>query len=107
MSGGSSQVVLQGGGGQCHERSEGSAFQAPMFVKPLECLHCEIGQTMTFEGKVVGSPEPTIVWTKVRIVETDGQDRPTDRQTDKQTDKQTDIERPTYRQTDRRTDRQT
>merc|ERR1711931_231061 len=35
-----------------------------MFVQPLECLHCEIGSTMTFQGKVVGTPEPTIVWTK-------------------------------------------
>ena len=69
------------------------AFQAPMFVKPLECLHCEIGQTMTFEGKVVGSPEPTIVWTKVRIVETDRQTDKTDRQIDRQTN------RPTNRQT--------
>merc|ERR1711970_1459950 len=35
-----------------------------MYVKPLECLHCEIGQTVTFEGKVVGIPEPVITWTK-------------------------------------------
>merc|ERR1712136_276446 len=59
----SASVVVQGGQ-QCHERHEGTSFQPPMFVKPLECIHCEIGQTVTFEGKVVGIPEPTIVWTK-------------------------------------------
>ena len=64
-SGASSSIVIQGGQ-QCHERHEGTQFQAPMFIKPLECLHCEIGQTVTFEGKVVGIPEPTIVWTRVR-----------------------------------------
>jgi len=62
-SGASSSVVIQGGA-QCHERHEGTSFQAPMFIKPLECIHCEIGQTITFEGKVIGTPEPTIVWTK-------------------------------------------
>jgi hypothetical protein len=60
---GGSKTVLQGGG-VCHERHEGTSFVPPMFVKPLECLHCEIGQTVTFEGKVTGTPDPTIIWTR-------------------------------------------